>query len=714
METNLENHITLNTAATSLILSCPPGESARILHWGERLEHLNIDALNLLTTRQHMHGGTDIPLQPTLLNELGAGVEATGFKAHHGDGTGWATLFAVEQVTRVSDDHVEISTIDRAAHIRAEHILTVHPAANVIMVFTRITNIGQEPLHLMACPAACLPVDPRATHLRGITGRWAGEFTMETIPDFTGTYLRENKAGRTSHASYPALIMAHPNTTETTGHAFGAHLGWSGNHSLRVDRLIDNSTVLQMGEYLFPGEIILRPDEAYESPALHTSFSSEGLNALSQNFHTHVREHILPKGKDRRPRPIHYNTWEAVYFDHDPDKLCALAEKAAEIGAERFVLDDGWFGARRNDRAGLGDWHVSEDIYPEGLTPLIEKVKSLDMEFGLWFEPEMVNPDSDLFRAHPDWILQVEGLTQPPSRGQYALDLTRQDVCDHLYGRLDALLSENDIAYIKWDMNRDIHHPGSAGRAAISKQTRALYALLARLRAAHPKLEIETCSSGGARADYGVLAHADRVWTSDTNDALDRQAIQRIASHFLPLDVTGAHVGPRTCHITGRRHSMEFRAGTAFFGHMGLELNLFEETSEDLEILKAGLALHKQHRALLHSGDLVRLDTPAHANAFGIVSRAADQALYSWAKLAGSPHTHPGRLYFVGLAPDRQYTTRIIWPRPLRSITAPSIIEAAKLHEDGSIFSGESLMKIGLQLPAVHPETCLIFYLQSI
>ena len=227
----------------------------------------------------------------------------------------------------------------------------------------------------------------------------------------------------------------------------------------------------------------------------------------------------------------------------------ALAEKAAWVGAERFVLDDGWFGARRNDKAGLGDWWVSKDVYPRGLGPLAEHVRALGMEFGIWFEPEMVNPDSDLYRAHPDWILEARGVEQVPFRGQYTLDLTRREVADYLFEKMSAIVGEYGVAYIKWDMNREIHHPASEGRAAIHRQTSAVYALMERLRANHPALEIETCSSGGARADFGVLRYTDRFWLSDSNDALDRQAMQRGASYFFPLNVTGSHVGQRSATL---------------------------------------------------------------------------------------------------------------------------------------------------------------------
>ena len=340
-------------------------------------------------------------------------------------------------------------------------------------------------------------------------------------------------------------------------------------------------------------------------------------------------------------------------------------------------------------------------------------MNKLGMEFGLWFEPEMVNPDSDLFRAHPDWVLQVDGVPQTKSRNQYVLDLTRPEVSSYLFESMSAILASHNIAYIKWDMNRDIHHPGSGGRPVASAQTRAVYALMDRVRAAFPSLEIESCSSGGARADYGVLKRTDRIWTSDSNDALDRQIIQRGASHFFPLEVMGAHVGPAACHITGRRLSMQLRVATALFGHMGLELNLLEEDPSDLEVLKAGIDLYKTHRTLLHSGDLQRLETPEYAAAIGVVSKDRCEALFSWCQLTGHRETLPGRLCFVGLDPARTYRLQIVWPDPVRAVSRPSVIEALDLTGGSAMISGEALMTAGLQIPLMYPETCILYHLTT-
>ncbi|MEL7446385.1 MAG: alpha-galactosidase, partial [Pseudomonadota bacterium] len=365
-----------------------------------------------------------------------------------------------------------------------------------------------------------------------------------------------------------------------------------------------------------------------------------------------------------------------------------------------------------NDGAGLGDWWVSEEVYPEGLHPLVNRVKELGMEFGLWFEPEMVNPDSDLFRAHPNWVLQAEGVDAVPFRGQHTLDLTKVEVFDYLFEKITQLVREYGIDYIKWDMNRDTNYPGSRGRGAMHRQTQAVYRLMDKLRSAHPRLEIESCSSGGGRADFGILRHSDRIWTSDNNDARERQNIQRGASHFFPLRVLGSHVGPKRCHITGRRFSMEFRVATAIFGHMGMELDLRAEKNADLQILKSGIALYKQHRELIHGGRFLRLQSSPNTNLIGSVARDQSEALFSYAIIDSEPRTLPARIHFDGLDLNTSYRVKMAWPGANPSLSSPSIMDAADLHGHGMVFSGAALMGHGIQPPLTFPETCLIYHLE--
>ncbi len=710
----LERFTTLKTDQIEFILETVVGARPHILYWGKALSNTTPEEIATLSVRQWSVGGPNVDVSSSLSNELGAGVPGPpGFIAHR-QSADWAAIFKVSEVRQSAPHAAEIICVDENTALTVRYHLNIDPKSHVLSVATAITNEADEPVTIDWCSAVCLPLDRRLTRLLSFTGRWAMEFQNQEIPAFRGSFLRENKSGRTSHDNFPGLIAMADFTSEKSGPAAGFHLGWSGNNRVRADRFSDGRAFVQMGELFYPGEMTLNSGETYETPVLFAAWSDQGLNKLSQQFHRHLADTVMDGRVHRKPRPVHYNTWEAVYFDHSEEKLMALAEKAAWIGAERFVLDDGWFGGRRNDQVGLGDWWVSGEVYPNGLGPLVDKVHDLGMEFGIWFEPEMVNPDSDLYRAHPDWILEAEGVEQVPSRNQYTLNLTRPEVFDYLFEKISAIISEYKVAYIKWDMNRDIHHPGSAGRGAIHQQTRAVYALMDKVRRHHPDLEIESCASGGGRTDYGVFQYADRIWASDSNDALDRQQVQRGASYFFPLKVTGAHVGPRTCHITRRVLSMEFRAATAIFGHMGMELDLLDETPEDLETLKQAIALYKTHRGLLHSGDFVRLDSSEYLNVVGVVARDKSAALFSCAKTAGHVTTLPGRFRFADLDPDKKYRLRIIWPSVNISVTSPSIIEAADLLGEGSVFSGEAILTHGIQLPLMYPESCLIYHFEAI
>ncbi len=708
------DHIRFDAGETTLILSCGAGSPPSVVHWGRRLtDAVDVADLVRMGTRQGASGSADVALSASLAMEPGLGLLGpSGFSAHRA-GKGWGSRFDVVKVTQ-SENGAMIDCSDNRTKLRLEYRITVDPVSGVLTIGSTLANHGDATLDVTEMATAFLPIPQPMTEIIGFSGRWTDEFRRERLSRFSGGYIRENRRGRTSHDSFPGIILCEASTNENAGEVYGLHLAWSGNHRIRVDTLSDGRVFASLGALLLPGEIRLAPGESYTSPDIVAGYSAHGLAALSRHFHHHVRTSILRPATRAKPRPVHYNTWEAVWFDHDLNKLKDLASRAAALGVERFVLDDGWFGSRQHDRAGLGDWTVSDAVYPDGLTPLIDHVTGLSMEMGIWFEPEMVNPDSDLYRAHPDWVLRIEGVEQIPFRNQYVLDISRPEVADYLFGQIDAILSDHAISYIKWDMNRDLNHPGDAqGRPRAHEQVEALFALIDRIRAAHPHVEIESCSSGGARADMGVLAHTDRIWTSDSNDALDRQHIQRGASFFLPLDVLGTHVGPSECHQTARKLSMAMRAGTAMMGHMGLELNLLTEPQCDLDQLKAAIALHKQHRALIHNGDFQRLDTPDYLNIVGVVAADKSEALWSVAFMAGQASTLPGRFYPVGLDADRLYRIRLVWPQDWHSISSPSVVDALDLLGEGGVVSGEALMTAGMQLPLTMPETVLLIHVEG-
>jgi len=708
MTTDADKWIVLEGTGTTFILEASD-DGVRIVYWGEKLALCSPEALKALVARPTGHASPlqEIPL--TVCPVRGSGFLGSPGISLNKDNLGWdfnpTQILSVDRFT----GGTAITVFDPVHDVELCFKAAIDPISDVIKLSTRVTNRGKQMLALSWCASMTVPLPDYVNQLTGFTGRWAHEFQTQTIDQFTGIYARENRRGRTSHDNFPGLLAHAKNTTENTGNVVGFHMGWSGNHRTVSEKLSDGRSFVQMGELLLPSEMKLERGEAYETPPLYCAHSPAGFSGLSQKFHRYVRGQMQSELFKAKPRPVHYNTWEAVYFDHGIGKLKELANKAADIGVERFVLDDGWFKGRRNDSAGLGDWFVDEAVYPNGLEPLIKHVKSLDMEFGLWVEPEMVNPDSDLYRAHPDWVLSATTAEHIPFRNQLALDLGKQEVVDYLFGRLDSLLADNDIDYLKWDMNRDIHHPGRDGIPVAHEQVKAFYTLLAKLRAKHPAVEIESCASGGGRADYGIFEYTDRIWTSDSNDALDRLAIQRGFSFFFPSEVMGAHIGPRKCHITGRTLSAEFRAATAMFGHMGMEFDLAELTPEETETINSAVSLHKRHRHLIHSGDLLRLDVPECASAFAIVAASLDEAIVSYSQTSTRIDTVTETLRFVALDPEANYQLDLIWP-----------LDGLGQGDDstgclsGAVYSGDILMKVGTQLPIMLPETSLIFYLKAV
>ena len=500
------------------------------------------------------------------------------------------------------------------------------------------------------------------------------------------------------------------------------HVGFSGNHRHYAERLSNGEQVIGGGELLLPGEIVLGDGASYETPWVYGVYG-EGLDDQAHRLHRHLRARAR---HPRTPRPVTLNVWEAVYFDHDLGRLIALADTAAAVGVERFVLDDGWFRHRRDDTAGLGDWYVDEDVWPNGLTPLIEHVRSLDMEFGLWFEPEMVNPDSDLARAHPDWVMQTGGRLPLPSRHQQVLNLGIPEAYAYVRDRMVDILSANDIAYIKWDHNRDLVDAGTApgGEPGVHSQTLAAYRLMDELEARFPGLEIESCSSGGARVDLGVIERTDRVWVSDCIDPLERQQMHRWTQQLLPPELLGAHIASGRSHTTRRIHDLGFRAATAFFGHLGIEWDLTAASPEELDELAAWIELYRRHRSLLHTGDIVRMDeVDPTLQVSGVVAQDRSAAVFAFAYLARSDTASIGRVTLRGLDQDRLYLVRpLTIGDPAHGYRVPPWFGVGDgglasdgvtplsraiprgAEPEGVVVSGRALATAGLQAPLSYPE----------
>lgn len=552
------------------------------------------------------------------------------------------------------------------------------------------TLAAQRPIRLTWLAAPVLPAPRLADEMIDFSGRWCGEFRANVTPWAPGVRFRENRTGRTGHEHFPGLVVPGRGTTHTRGPAHGFHYGWSGGHRMVAEELPDGRRQIQFGH---AADTEADAATYFETAPLYVVRSGDGLNGCAVAFQRHLRDRIVKFPRPDRPRPVHYNCWGAVYFDHDLPLLADLATRAAALGAEHFVLDDGWFGRRDDDTTSLSDWTVDPRKYPEGLGPLIDHVRGLGMTFGLWFEPEMVSRESRLYRAHPEWALGPAD--QILGRGQMVLDMARPEVRDFVFESMAAILSDHPIDSVKLDHNRVLPVPDAA-------QARGTYALLDRLREAFPAIEIESCASGGGRIDFGILARTHRVWLSDSNDALERLRIQHDAALFLPGAVTGSHVGPRRCHTSGRHLDISFRAWVAAQRHMGLELDPRELTPREAAVLSEVVAWYKRNRGWLHRADVLRLDgaDPAVIGEQHLAEDGSRFVVFLGRAQAGAPIV-PQPQPLTRLDPGARYRIRLV-----NTADVPRLSRATPVLGRRAIEApGAWLTDHGPTLPWSFPET---------
>lgn len=679
-----------------------------IIYWGAPLgERTDVSTIVRALSRPMVHGTFDTVAPITVVPEHGSGSTGRpGLSGRRGGGRSWSPRFSTQTHSHVGNMLI-VDSIDEVAGLALTTNIVLD---DVLRVNVTVENTADRRYSLDGL-VVTLPLPEHTSELLTFEGRWSREFHPIRKEWQHGSLLVENRRGRTSHEYPPLMFAGQPGFDEWGGEVWGAHVAWSGNHQLFAERLPDGRRYLQGGELLHPGEVVLEPHQTYTTPDLVAVFSPNGLTPATWGFHRAVRNH---RAHPTTPRPVLLNTWEAVYFDHDNAKLKALASTAADLGVERFVLDDGWFGSRRDDTKGLGDWWVSDAVYPDGLEPLIAHVTGLGMEFGIWVEPEMVNPDSDVFRAHPEWALATPGYEPVLGRQQLVLDIGNPEAFDFILDYLDVLLSDHDISYVKWDMNRDhVQGSGADGAAGTRTQTMAVYRLLDKLRERHPNVEIESCASGGARIDHEILRRTERVWTSDCNDALERQMIQRGASMLIPPEVMGAHIGPPTSHTTGRTQTLSFRAATAMFGHLGVEWNVTKLSEEESLALRAVIAMHKEYRGLLHSGDSVRFDSNESYCAHGVYSSDRSEGIVSFAQLTTAKSQTPPPLRLPGLDLDSSY--RVEHLRIPFETWGSGRTQPAWLSDDGGVvLTGRQLAAHGIQPPTLHPESAVLFTLSRL
>ena len=688
---------TLSADGVSVIIDLSTGTPV-VLHWGSDLGSA-IDAKSLLSAMQEgvPHADLDAFQNPGIWRENSRGYLGRPAVQGHRDGQDWSQMFDITEVS-AGENTLFVRSADLAAGLEVTANFELG-ASGILKISQTIKNLGTTSFSLGEL-TTWLPIPDYVSETVDFTGRWVKERQPQRREIQVGTWAREIREGRSGHDYTIVQLAMTKDADYQRGEVFSLGLQWSGNTRHLVERQPTGRTTMGAGELLLPGEVILAAGEIYEAPTVVASYSGEGVDGITDRHYRWLRSRPTHPS-NVRPRPLTLNVWEAVYFNHNLEKLEQLADVAQEIGVERFVLDDGWFGSRRDDHSGLGDWVVSKDVWPNGLKPLIDVVKSRGMEFGLWFEGEMVNPDSDLYRAHPEWILHVGDRVPPEGRFQQVLDLTHQGAYDHVFGQVDAILSEYDIAYIKWDHNRTLTEAAHLGQAAVREQTKAIYRLFDQLKANHPGLEIESCSSGGGRIDLGMVEHADRFWTSDCNDALERQYIQRYTQFAIPPEMLGSHIGPTHSHTTHRTHSLSFRAISALFGHAGLEWDVTETTPEERAALKSWASYYKANRSLLHTGKMIRVEQPDDSSfVHGVVSQDKSKAIFAYVTLRAIPGMTPTALRLEGLDPKANYRIKMVQPAG-----SPEYVQRRMpTWIDGVELSGAALSKIGVRPPILAPE----------
>ncbi|MCS6589150.1 alpha-galactosidase [Curtobacterium flaccumfaciens] len=689
----------LTAGGVSLVLDCRDDALPAVVHWGAALGPLDTDALTALADADVTPvspNEMDDPVRLSVLPEPHRGWSGRPGLAGHRDGADWSPAFTVTSLA-VTDTAVTADAEDTTAGLTVRVTIEML-GSGLVRARASVTNTA-DGVYTVDDLTLAMPIPSGAREILDFAGRWGKERTPQRRELVVGTHQREGRKGRTGTDAATVLTVGEPGFGFAHGQVWGVHTAWSGNHRHHAERLATGRQVIGGGELLLPGEVRLATGDTYEGPWVYFAHG-DGLDDQARRFHRWLRSR--PQ-HPTTPRPMTINVWEAVYFDHDLARLVDLAERAAALGVERYVLDDGWFRGRRDDHAGLGDWYVDEDVWPDGLGPLVDRVRALGMEFGLWFEPEMVNEDSDLARAHPEWILQADGRLPARSRDQQVLNLAIPEAFDHVLERMTAIIGEYAVDAVKWDHNRDLVEAGfPGGGAAVHEQTLAAYRLMATLGERFPSLEIESCSSGGGRVDLGVIEHTARVWVSDDIDPLERQQMHRWTQQLLPPELLGSHIASGRNHTTGRVHDLAFRAGTALVGHLGIEWDLAGATADESAALTEWIALYRELRPLLHGGDLVRSDEVDDARlVYGTVAPDRQQAVFFLASIGRSEVSGTGRVTFRDLDPDAAYRVDPVVIGDGHDLVRPDWWSGPR------VFSGRVLGTVGLQ-PPLMPADCVV------
>lgn len=675
----------LTTRSSSYAFGVAADGALRNLYWGAPLWRLDdlaappaargrssFDPKEMMENEEYPGWGGPRYLEPAL-------------KITRADGVRDLVLRYASHRIEGNDLHVVLEDIRDAIEVTLHY--RVYPEHGIVRRHATIKNSTSAPITVESAQSAAwhLPAG-EGYHLTYLTGRWAAETQVNREPIHEGVKVIESRKGHTGHNFNPWLAIDAGDAAEESGRVWFAALGWSGNWRIAVEQTPYRQVRVTGGFNTFDFAYPLNAGESLDTPEFFAGYSDAGFGGASRTMHRFQRERIFPGGAQSRLRPVLYNSWEATTFRVDEPGQKALADKAAKLGIELFVMDDGWFAARNNDRAGLGDWTVNPQKFPNGLKPLIDHVKSLGMEFGLWVEPEMVNANSDLYRANPDWVIHFPNRPRSELRNQMVLNLARNDVKEYLFAVLDKLASDNDIRYFKWDMNRAVSEPGWPDAGPVNQRklwvdyVRNLYEIIDRLRAKHPKLEIESCSGGGGRIDLGILQRVEEVWPSDNTEAFDRLRIQEGFTFAYAPKIMSAWVTD-VPNMNGRSVSLSYRFLVSMQGALGVGANLNKWTDQDNALASRMIALYKRIRPTVQTGDLYRLFSP----------RSGDLTANQYVSADGRQSV------VFAFRHAQQYNTAVPTIR-LRGLDEKALykVESTDAKAPAGQWSGAYLMRVGL------------------
>ena len=597
---------------------------------------------------------------------------------------------------------LELKCRDNILKLEVTLIYTVFEAVDAVTRSVRIVNLSENPIYLTKVLSSCLDMDNSEFDLITLHGSWARERHIARRALGFGKQGVSSTRGESGHQEHPFMALASKNTTQDTGEIYGFHFVYSGNYTAAAEMNQFESVRVVMGINPYHFKWKLEAGDSFQAPEVVMVYSDEGIGGMSRSFHDLYRKHLIrSKYKDTK-RPILINNWEATYFDFDTDKLLGIAKEAASLGIEMLVMDDGWFGTRSDDNCALGDWVVNEEKIKGGLKQLVEEVNKLGMKFGIWFEPEMISPDSDLYRAHPDWAIAIPGRTAGLARNQYVLDFSRKEVVEYIYESIASILRSANIEYVKWDMNRPLSDIGSSGLPAdrqgelYHRYVLGVYEMQERLITEFPQLLLENCSGGGARFDPGMLYYSPQIWCSDDTDAIERLEIQEGTAMLYPLSTMGAHVSDCPNHTVGRVTPFETRGYVALAGTFGYELDVTKILKEDRQMIPEQVKLYHKYNDLVRTGDYYRIASYSQNHKYDcwqVVSKDKTEALVTYIQVMNSANSRGRKILLNGLDPLKRY----------------------KIDDSDKVYQGSTLMQAGILIEKLWGDfKGKLLYLKSI